>query len=84
MKVRAVCPLCKGIFKSIIHNVRSDSDYDKVGERREKKFTFDSEHLWAIAYNYISTKAQLLCFLSSENMKNAESGKLKLIDALCF
>ena len=28
-KVRAVCPLCKGKFSAIIHNVRSDSDYDK-------------------------------------------------------
>jgi hypothetical protein len=28
--VKAVCPLCKGTFKAIIHNVRSDSDYDKV------------------------------------------------------
>ena len=28
-KVRAVCPLCKGQFTAIIHNVRSDEEYDK-------------------------------------------------------
>ena len=28
-KVRAVCPLCKGKFSAIIHNVRGDDDYDK-------------------------------------------------------
>ena len=28
-KVRAVCPLCKGKFTAIIHNVRSDTEYDK-------------------------------------------------------
>lgn len=27
-KVKAVCPLCKQSFKSIIHNIRSESDYD--------------------------------------------------------
>ena len=28
-KVKAVCPLCKGKFTAIIHNVRSDTEYDK-------------------------------------------------------
>ncbi|XP_037089806.1 E3 ubiquitin-protein ligase Topors-like [Pollicipes pollicipes] len=28
-KVRAVCPLCKQSFTSIIHNVRSELDYDR-------------------------------------------------------
>ena len=28
-KVRAVCPLCKGQFTAIIHNVISDSEYDR-------------------------------------------------------
>ena len=28
-KVRAVCPLCKGQFSAIIHNIRSDDDYDR-------------------------------------------------------
>jgi len=27
-KVKAECPLCKGKFTSIIHNIRSDEDYD--------------------------------------------------------
>ena len=27
-KVKAVCPLCKGKFTSILHNMRSDTDYD--------------------------------------------------------
>ena len=27
-KVRPVCPLCKSKFKSIIHNIKSDDDYD--------------------------------------------------------
>ena len=29
-KVKAVCPLCKQPFKSIIHNVRSNEDYDQL------------------------------------------------------
>ena len=28
-KVRAVCPLCKGKFTAIIHNVVSDSEYER-------------------------------------------------------
>ncbi|KAI0209506.1 E3 ubiquitin-protein ligase Topors, partial [Lamellibrachia satsuma] len=28
-KVKAVCPLCKQQFKSIIHSVRSIEDYDQ-------------------------------------------------------
>lgn len=35
-KVKAVCPLCKQAFKSIIHNVRSNQEYDQYFLRPEE------------------------------------------------
>lgn len=34
-KIKTECPLCKQTFKSIIHNVRSEEDYDQYHVPRE-------------------------------------------------
>lgn len=34
-KIKTECPLCKQTFKSIIHNVRSEEDYDQYHVARE-------------------------------------------------
>lgn len=34
-KIKKVCPLCKQTFKSIIHNVRSEEDYDQYHVPRD-------------------------------------------------
>lgn len=39
-KIKTECPLCKQTFKSIIHNVRSEEDYDQYHVPRELA-TFD-------------------------------------------
>ena len=39
-KVKAVCPLCKQPFKSIIHNVRSIEDYDQYHLKPEDSGSF--------------------------------------------
>ena len=41
-KVRAVCPLCKQPFQSIIHNVRSIQDYDQYHLRPEENGSFEA------------------------------------------
>ncbi len=41
-KVKAVCPLCKQPFKSIIHNVRSIEDYDQYHLRSNENGSFES------------------------------------------
>lgn len=44
-KVRAVCPLCKQPFTSIIHNVRSDRDYDRYTLPEPPRPPVDPAHL---------------------------------------
>ncbi len=41
-KVKAVCPLCKQPFKSIIHNVRSIEDYDQYHLRTDENSGLES------------------------------------------
>ncbi|CAH1773274.1 unnamed protein product [Owenia fusiformis] len=38
-KVKAVCPLCKQQFKSIIHNVKSNNDYEQYEIKRHEQQT---------------------------------------------
>ncbi|XP_012276851.1 E3 ubiquitin-protein ligase Topors isoform X2 [Orussus abietinus] len=40
-KIKAECPLCKQTFMSIIHNVRSEEDYDLYDVPRELAATLD-------------------------------------------
>ncbi|XP_076293628.1 uncharacterized protein LOC143215404 [Lasioglossum baleicum] len=40
-KIKTECPLCKQTFKSIIHNVRSEEDYDQYHVPRELATTLD-------------------------------------------
>ena len=46
-KVKAVCPLCKAPFKSIIHNVRSIEDYDQY-HLRPQDTTTHAASPWAL------------------------------------
>ena len=61
-KVKAVCPLCKGKFTAIIHNMRSETEYDKYdipppqpapdGSSR----LLESELLWTRRFHYHTTQ----------------------------
>ena len=61
-KVKAVCPLCKGKFTAIIHNMRSETEYDKYdipppqpnpdGNSRLQ----ESEVLWTRRFRYHTTQ----------------------------
>ena len=60
--MRAVCPLCKGKFTAIIHNVRSETEFDKYdipppqppndGNSR----LLESELLWTRRFRYHTTR----------------------------
>lgn len=46
-KIKTECPLCKQTFKSIIHNVRSEEDYDQYHVPRDLASQLPSSQLAA-------------------------------------
>ena len=60
-KVRAVCPLCKSKFKSIIHNIKGDDDYETTvlpeppPRPHDNAITIDGNHEEARRFRYRTT-----------------------------
>lgn len=69
-KIKTECPLCKQTFKSIIHNVRSEEDYDQYHVPREMasivpptntsvplNVTHDEEYSWDTRLNALRVRS---------------------------
>ncbi|ELU06401.1 hypothetical protein CAPTEDRAFT_223035 [Capitella teleta] len=54
-KVKAVCPLCKQPFKSIIHNVRSIEDYDQYHVQTPDEDPYNPNSVGARRFRYRTT-----------------------------
>ena len=63
-KVKAVCPLCKGKFTAIIHNVRSETEFEKYDipppepNNEGNSRLLESELLWTRRFRYHTTRGE--------------------------
>ncbi|CAK1540227.1 unnamed protein product [Leptosia nina] len=74
-KVKAECPLCKQIFKSIIHNVRSNSQYEEYMVEQRTQV----EDIERIEIDNISNAAQRFRFRATLTLPSRDSWAIEQI-----
>lgn len=61
-RIKTECPLCKQTFKSIIHNVRSEEDYDQYHVPRETHISQTHITTQALAFSSALSNASISAY----------------------